>query len=50
MTHTHTQRSLAVRARCCVKFDTDYGEKVWDGCGEVSKGLEGPKSHDNSGH
>ena len=30
----------------CVKFYTDSEEKVWEGCGKMSKGLEGPKSHD----
>ena len=30
----------------CVKFYTDSEEKVWEGCDKMSKGLEGPKSHD----
>ena len=30
----------------CVKSYTYSGEKVWEGCGKMGKGLEGPKSHD----
>ena len=28
------------------KFYTDSEERVWEGCDKMSKGLEGPKSHD----
>ena len=34
--------------RSCVKFYTDSGEKVWEGCGKMGKGLEGAKSHDTT--
>ena len=30
----------------CIAFYTDSEEKVWEGCDKMSKGLEGPKSHD----
>ena len=36
-------RRLFLR-QSCVKFDTDHGEEVWEGCGKMGKGLEGPKS------
>ena len=31
----------------CVKFYTDSGEKVWEGCGKMGKGLEVAKSYDS---
>ena len=27
----------------CVNFYTDSGAKVWESCGEMGKGLEGPQ-------
>ena len=32
----------AFHLQSCVKLYTDSGEKVWEGCGETGKGLEGP--------
>ena len=30
------------------QFYTDSEEKVWEGCGKMSEGLEGPKPHDRT--
>ena len=38
------RRAFLLQSR--VKFYTDSGKKVWEGCGKVGKGLEGAKSHD----
>ena len=38
--------SRAFLLQSCAKSYIDSGEKVWEACGEMGKGLEGPKSHD----
>ena len=40
----HPPRSCLVVS---LKFYTDSGEKVWEGCSIMGKGLEGAKSHDS---
>ena len=40
------QVSQRFSCKVAFKFYTNSGEKVWEGCGKMSKGLEGPKSHD----
>ena len=48
LTHSLTHVSSLTRflLQSCVKLYTDSGEKVWEGCCKMGKGLEGPNSHD----
>ena len=42
------QKLPSVPLQSRVRFYTDSREKVWEGCGRMGKGLEGPKSHDRT--
>ena len=48
LTHSLTHVSSLTRflLQSCVKLYTDSGEKVWEDCCKMGKGLEGPNSHD----